>query len=894
MRPPAVLRSGAPWAGVSMRAIVLWVAAALVAVALVLMLALGANHLNGGSGAGGRDDDGLVTETPRGRRAPLSQVAASVASVRPSDAGVGSDADGDATTERGVQGSSGADAARSDANADAMLAAILDDDAALSRIRRDGVAHFATDAVASCALATNCLQCLYRTGPRAGGESPRCVWLASRERCVDEAVAPPGADTERDACPAVLFRRVGDGAGALPSAINVIHVAIRKGGPEALVQLHLALAHWGFRTHLDTRRSKRQKGGPVVPFFREMYAAEFARTAPDQFRTFADYDQWQRQGREGDVLVATETWPCTNDRTAGPFDRRRGIGSGAGDGVPAAVDKAGAALLTEPRELRARGVRYAQWHLTVWPRKARSGCTIMAHTRYIAEVFMRAPLLSLLFPYVSPHIVRLALATPRAELERRKAVGAAGQQPLLMFDGDVKADRSVFAFGGAVEVKKATGMTPQQLYGEYARASTCIDLELPGGERFIYESALFGCCAIVDRSLNGLDAEDFALPDALRVAPLRPVRELAAPLLVPDDRVLPGRSGASARRGRGLAAGSELAKAPTLSDAIARCIHHRADAMRSLEPLRRSVLRQRVRFHRHVRRYFSNSVHVVTAVATAAEFEAHVPRFLAATLAALPFATVEFVVAPSAVAGATRVEAKLRTLLDDSYLAAVLWTVWDAPAAQPEVAGGGAAASASSSLRMLAHVAADAATVVSTSPARAAYVAFVAVDCIVQDPSFVHHLASVLALRAAHPAAAASAASSSPAGAAPAPVLLLHDGFAFADTRSLFDRGARRFVCGSVSNSERAAAPCQPSGSLSACVRAVVVETGRCDGTAPPSRAVALVEAADAEATHIVDARRRVAGALVACGDHAVRVEWLTFLCRHEVFRSVASANTCP
>src|SRR3989338_1317587 len=214
----------------------------------------------------------------------------------------------------------------------------------------------------SCRESKNCLDCLFRSTSSSKiveQQEEECVWLAAREQCVESSFAKknlPGVDLEDVACPAILHSSSPQEKSRLvPAKFNVIHVAIRKGGPEALIQLHLALTYWGFNTNLDTRKSKKQKGGPVVPFFKEMYAKEFSRVnnIQQQFRSnFQDYDQWQKSGKEGDVLIATETWKCRNDRTS---------------------SSAMSSLLSEPIELRKNGVRYAQWHLTVWPRKPRTG-----------------------------------------------------------------------------------------------------------------------------------------------------------------------------------------------------------------------------------------------------------------------------------------------------------------------------------------------------------------------------------------------------------------------------------------------------------------------------------------------------------------------------------------
>ena len=754
------------------------------------------------------------------------------------------------------------------------------DDAALLQSNKPGRRLSSKSAVAasdvalapSCTAAANCLQCLFRVS--SSGGSDECVWLGALGQCVAASDAPPLADAETIACPAILHRTV-------PAKIGVVHVAIRKGGPEALVQLHLALAYWGFDTALDTRRSKKQKGGPVVPFFREMYAAEFARTTAGQFRYYNDYDHWQHSGKDGEVLLATETWPCRNDRTAGP-----GVVNGDGAAAPApapapaaaVVDAADAALLTEPIELRRAGVRYAQWHLTVWPRKPRSGCTIMAHTRYIASTYMVTPLRALLFPYVSPHIVRLALGIPADELLRRKTATASSSAPLLMYDGDVKLDASAFRLESrpAMVVKKAQGFTPAGLYDEYARASVCVDWELPGGERFIYESALFGCCPVVDRSLNGLDTEDFPLPDVLRAAPTSSAAQLLA-------AVGDGGLGGGARHSDGGGGGGD---APSLHAAIEQCLSHRAETAKLLRPLRLSVLRQRVRFHRHVRRYFSNNAHIVTAVASAADFEAHVVHFIVATLVHVPFATIEVVLSPAAAKGARAMQSQLRQLLDHSYLAAVLWTVWRD--AESSAAAGVASAG---SRAMLGRVLHNAASVVTTSATRVAHVAFVPVDAVVAHSSVVHYLGSLASI--------ADAADRAEPRRRSGKTVLVGEHFVFADVASLPRLGHES--CDSLARVAEASASHRNKGSVAGAWAAA----RGCDSATPATAATArgaadvAVAVETVEATLVSTARRRIVAVaaadaaetgtpalpLVAANAEALQRPALDFLCLHALYR---------
>jgi hypothetical protein len=427
----------------------------------------------------------------------------------------------------------------------------------------------------SCSSATTCLSCLFTDGRAA---KTQCVWCASTSRCELTENACP--DIEDTSCPAVLHTPI-------PQTFRVIHVAIRKGGPEALVQLHLALNHWGFKTTLDTRKSKKQKGGPVVPFFMEVYATEFAKAPP--LRWEANYDAWLESAAEGDVMIATETWTCKNNWT----------------------------------KEAERGARQMQWHLTVWPKKPRTACTIAGHTNHISQDYMKAPRRAVLFPYISPHIVALA--------KRREAFLAAAkaQGELVMYDGDVKlTDAEVRPAGASWQVRKATGFTPAELYLRYAQAKVGIDLNLPGAERFVYEASLFDVCIIVDKQANGADPYDLPLPDRFRVQP------------------------------------NSL---PALHERIDECLKNYDAVIQEQRPLKEHTLQQRDAFHRHVRRYFSNSVHVVTFFATTAEATAYFTSFMLHTLLAIPFASVEIRYAP----GVQFPQAARATLRDHSYLAAV-------------------------------------------------------------------------------------------------------------------------------------------------------------------------------------------------------------------------------
>ena len=432
-------------------------------------------------------------------------------------------------------------------------------------------------AAVDCSTAKDCIECLYR---KPSSEDSNCVWCASTAKC--QAASASCNDIEDRSCPAVLHTKP-------PQTIRVIHVAIRKGGPEALVQMHLALNHWGFKTTLDTRKSKKQKGGEVVPFFRQVYKDEFA-TAP-QLRWVKDYDDWLASGSEGDVLLATETWKCPSDG----------------------------------KEKLAKGIRYMQWHLTVWPQRDRSSCTIAVHTNYIADQYMKQPLRSLMFPYISPHIVALAATKPSGGWKKDKV-------DLVMYDSDTKLkDEQLKSRNGIKhETKIATGYTPEKLYELYGKMKAGIDLRLPGGERFIYEAALFDVCVVVDKSLNGLDTRDFPIPERFRVKP--------------DDL-------------------------DDLNRAKDECVSRYDSVIDEFAPFKQFVLSQRTTFYRQVRRYYSSSVHVVASVCQQ-EQVGKIPSFIAGILVQFPFATIEIHV-NSGLDAKTSIEQPMKTLYDHSYLAAV-------------------------------------------------------------------------------------------------------------------------------------------------------------------------------------------------------------------------------
>lgn len=451
----------------------------------------------------------------------------------------------------------------------------------------DSAARQATE-TGDCSARRSCLLCLFPGGISTNGSAPiaipsrDCVWCASTAACVSAGAQETVCeDVERDACPAILLTKT-------PQNHRVIHVGIRKGGPEALVQMHLALNHWGFTTTLDTRHSMKEKGGPVMPFFIESYKKEFASAPP--LRWVKNYDDWHKSAVEGDVMIATETWACKPNR----------------------------------EWYLPRGVRQFQWHLTVWPRRDRSQCTIAGHTNYVARDYMRQSVRSLMYPYISPHII--ALAQTRASWKDRKT-------DLVLYDSDTHLkDADLESRRGVTRSRRlASGLTPPQLYELYQTAKAGIDLQLPGGERFVYEAALFDVCVVVDNALNGGDREDFPIPDRFRVKP----NDLEA-----------------------------------LNAAVDECISNYAAVIDEFAPLKHFVLKQRVTFLRQVRRYFSNSVHIVTVACSEEDLNLFFARFLLNVLVQLPFAVVEVFVPP----GVSLSEETRNVLHSNSLLAAVFVT----------------------------------------------------------------------------------------------------------------------------------------------------------------------------------------------------------------------------
>ena len=444
----------------------------------------------------------------------------------------------------------------------------------------------------SCGKHATCYDCL--------SASTECVWCANARTasivrhsgfCTEAAaaVAPTCDDVEDNSCPAVLLERP-------PANLRVIHVGIQKGGPEALIQLHMALLFWGFETSLDTRNNKQGMG--IKPFFKTHYKSELSVSPP--LRWFDSYDHWLTTGRPNDVFIATETWKC----------------------------KAGL------RYADGRG-RQLQWHLTVWKKNPREDCAIAAHTRYIAKDYMQVSLKAVMYPYISPHIH--ALATEQERVSGGEQGVVRRKTNLVLYDADAGVTDKDFVTTGKdvipFKLGVAKGLKPEALYDLYSKAKVCIDMKMPGAERFVYEAALFGCCIITDRDGNGQDESDLPIPARFRIAP-NSVGEM-------NKRV------------------QEILRNYTMIHA-------------EYAPLRDFVKTQRTTFLRQVRRYFSENLHVVGFFVDPALTQKDVLYFILAHTLALPFATVEVVLcAGTHAALESSVEQELR---ERTLLAAVKFT----------------------------------------------------------------------------------------------------------------------------------------------------------------------------------------------------------------------------
>jgi hypothetical protein len=418
-------------------------------------------------------------------------------------------------------------------------------------------------AASSCSLMVNCGACV---------QSTKCVWCATEQLCVDDALTAPCPDLESQSrgCSAIFLFPI-------PAYHRVIYVGKRSGGPEALVQLHLALLHWGFNSSLETR--KRQVGKSLLPFFRETYGKEFARLGVRMSKS-VDYRKFLSTATSEDLLILTETWPC-----------QRGI-----------------------RFDRGSGARQLQYHLTIQDRKFTydvshmyipdadpEECNVFTHTHFMTTRFLNQSLKATLIPYVSPHIVE---AADRFLLAPSESEPMLLKRTVILYDGDAGFDPSQVNAVHRGALVKAASIKPHVLYKMFTQTLCVIDFGMPGAERLVLESSLFGAVVIINDELNGIDRVDFPVPERYRLRG----RNYSHLNVLLDDLVNARDSGA-------------------LQDVVAE-----------FEPLRSLVRRQRTEFYRSVRRYFSDSAHFTLEISSS--IPSDVIPLIAAILVHAPLSTI--------------------------------------------------------------------------------------------------------------------------------------------------------------------------------------------------------------------------------------------------------------
>lgn len=223
-----------------------------------------------------------------------------------------------------------------------------------------------------CASRISCLDC---------SRAPHCCWCASTETCIDnskehESTCDSG-DEECGYCSPILLPVSTAAAHPSRHTFRVIYVGRKTGGPEALVQLYLALRRWGWNASLETR--KKQVGKRMHPFFLEAYSNEF-RSLGLRMRWSEDYRSFIKSGRFGDVLVLTETWPCVAGVRYLPA---------VAPTIPTSVGSVlGVRQLQYQLTVQNRNLTYDISHMYV--EKANPvECSTFAHTHYIAREFLQ-------------------------------------------------------------------------------------------------------------------------------------------------------------------------------------------------------------------------------------------------------------------------------------------------------------------------------------------------------------------------------------------------------------------------------------------------------------------------------------------------------------------------
>lgn len=333
---------------------------------------------------------------------------------------------------------------------------------------------------------------------------------------------------------------------AMPANHRVIYVGKRSGGPEALVQLHLALLHWNFTSTLETRR--RQVGKSLLPYFREVYAKEFVRFGVRMHKN-ADYKEFLASAASNDLIILTETWPCRRDVR---FDRNS-------------------------------GARQLQYHLTAQDRKFTydvshyyipdaypEECTALTHTHFMTNTYMNQSPKATLYPYVSPNIA--------AASQQKFLVSVDSQMPartVILYDGDAAFDPLQIKPEFRQYLVKAASINPHRLHKLFEVVLCVIDFGMPGAERLVLEASLFGAIVVISDELNGADQLDFPIPERFRLHG----RDY--------DRI-----------------NIIIAELITL-----RANGHLHKVVAEFDRFRAFVRGQQVQFLRSVRKYFSDSVH---------------------------------------------------------------------------------------------------------------------------------------------------------------------------------------------------------------------------------------------------------------------------------------------
>ena len=381
---------------------------------------------------------------------------------------------------------------------------------------------------ATCNSAQTCLSCaaLHNIG---------CTWCVETSKCLIDDGQVACFDKERGYCSPILLR-------SLPARIRVIYVGKRSGGPEALVQLHLALLFWGFNSTLETR--VKQVGKGLLPYFRQSYAAEFATYGIRMHRS-KDYAGFLSSGLATDLLVLTETWPC----------KRSLIFYGG----------SGARQLQYYLTAQDRRWTYDISHMYI-PDAHPEACTIIGHTDFIANSYLNISRKAMIRPYVSPHIVQRA-----ASFQQAVASGARKKKTSVLYDGDAGIDEAHFSASFRPRLRKAASLKPDALYSLMEDSVAVIDFNMPGAERLVLEAALFSCLVIINDELNGASTVDFPVPARFRI------------------------------KGRNYSCVEQLVSEADSGRSLSR----------ELEPFVTFVKQLRPDFLRQVRRYFSDSVHVV-------------------------------------------------------------------------------------------------------------------------------------------------------------------------------------------------------------------------------------------------------------------------------------------